>query len=372
MPVEYSEGLPKLKDPRIELALDYLLIYQSSLRKALESLPVESKCSLFSVPNPHLATGPMKLFVCTNGVVATIENGLASSNITAQVIVPEIASQTMVEYFNSAAERIFHFMDPISKLSSPGNRATFADASMFGGQLVSVIVADRADRMWLPPASKVFLMGWRFFEHCAAYETEAQKAGTQSVMLASGYANLRSQDAARKLLDEYRGLLANAVLEAPLQTFLEAHPELVYPEHDLALRKPSLGGERFPDFGFSIRSAFGARWIFVEIERPDKSIFTTGKTFQFTSEFTQAKGQLLQWDILIMRDHAFFEKRFPGLQKPEFHLVYGREAELDSTRREMLTAEFSTTPNRTFSTFDDLANRFESIINRIFPTGTGV
>jgi hypothetical protein len=154
-----------------------------------------------------------------------------------------------------------------------------------------------------------------------------------------------------------------------LQVFLEAHPEFVYPEHDLALPKPTLGGERQPDFAFSIRSSFGSQWIFVEIERPDKRVFTTGQGFQFTHEFTQAKGQLLQWDTLITRDCGFFEKRFPGLLKPEFHLIFGRDSELDSSRREMLVAEFSGSPNRRFSTFDDLANRFETIISRVFPAG---
>jgi hypothetical protein len=141
----------------------------------------------------------------------------------------------------------------------------------------------------------------------------------------------------------------------------------VYPEYDLVVPKPSLAGEREPDFAFSSQSALGSRWLFVEIERPDKPIFTKGEAFQFTHEFTQAKGQMLQWDTLITKDQGFFARRFPGLLKPEFYLIYGREAELNATRRDMLVAEFSTTPNRTFSTFDDLANRFERIIRRIFP-----
>ncbi len=215
-------------------------------------------------------------------------------------------------------------------------------------------------------ASKVFLMGWRYFD-VGDPQAKAQEAAKQSIAQAYGVVNLRSKAAARKILEEYRALLATATNEAALQTFLTAHPEFVYPEHDQSLPKPSLGGERQPDFAFSIRSAFGSRWIFVEIERADKQIFTTSEDFQFTRDFTQAKGQLLQWDTLITRELAYFERRFPGLLKPEFHLVYGRDAELDPGRRDMLIAEFSSTPNRTFSTFDDLANRFETIVNRILP-----
>ncbi len=58
--------------------------------------------------------------------------------------------------------------------------------------------------------------------------------------------------------------------------------------------------------------------------------------------------------------------RVEGLLKPEFHLIYGRAAELDSKRREMLETEFSSASNRTFSTFDDLVNRFEKMLNNVF------
>jgi hypothetical protein len=228
-----------------------------------------------------------------------------------------------------------------------------------------VLIADRTDRLWYPPATKVFLIGWNFFE-AGDFRTKAEDAAKQSLAHAFGLANLRSPVVARNLLEEYRVRLNNATTEAPLQTFLEAHPEFVYPEHDSVISKPSLGGERHPDFAFSFQSAFGARWLFVEIERPNKAIFTQGDDFQFTHDFTQAKGQLLQWDTLITKDQAFFAKRFPGLVKPEFHLIYGRDSELKERHRDMLLAEFSSVSNRRFSTFDDLTNRFERIINRVF------
>jgi hypothetical protein len=366
MPVEYREGERKPPDPRIEKALDWLLLYQDTLRKTFDGLPDDAKTSLTSVPNPHLGTGPMDVVVCANGVIATIQNGFLPPTITAKVLIPEPLNQTMVQYFNTQSERLFTFMDPVSKLTSKGNTAVFSDTYTYDGQVVMVLIADRNDRLWFPPASKLFLMGWQYFDH-GDPQAKARDAAKESIAHAYGLVNLRSKAAARSLLDEYRALLANAMSEADLQTFLTAHPEFIYPEHDIACPKPSLGGEREPDFAFSIRSAFGSRWIFVEIERADKRVFTTSDEFQFTREFTQAKGQLLQWDTLITRDLAFFEKRFPGLLKPEFHRVYGRDGELDSKRRDMLIAEFSPTPNRTFSTFDDLANRFEAIVNRIFP-----
>lgn len=366
MPIQYPEGAVKLKEPRVEKALDYLLAYQTALRDLFLRLPNEARRGLSKVPNPHLATGPAELFVCSNGVVASIRNGLIAPDITAKVTLPDAPSMTMVEYFNSNVEWFFTFMDPISKLSFKGHTASFADPSAFEGQLVQLIITDALDGVWLPHASKVFLMGWGFFDH-GDFRAKAQEAAGIDLANAYGLNNLRSPVAAKRLLEEYRRLLETATNEATLQTFLESHPEFVYPEHAQLISKPSLGGEREPDFAFSIGSAFGPRWVFVEIERPDKQIFTKAQNFQFSHQFTQAKGQLLQWDTLITQDHPYFARRFQGLQKPEFHLVYGRDSELDESRRQMLAAEFSAAANRTFSTFDDLASRFETIVNRIFP-----
>jgi len=366
MPIEYPQGAPTVPEPRIEKVLDYLGTYQSALRKAFEDLPEEARSSLGGLPNPHLATGPMEIVVCTNGVFAAIRNSLDSGEIKATVAFPNAPEMTFIQYLNSVIDKTFTFRDPISKLSAKGNKATFQDGAVYDGLLTQLLIADREDRLWYPPATKVFLIGWKFLE-VGDLRTKAQESAMQSLALAHGLVNLRSPSAARKLLGEYRALLATARSESELQAFLETHPEFVNPQYDSVLPRPSLAGERVPDFAFSFRSAFGTRWLFVEIERPGKLIFTKGKDFQFTSDFTQAKGQLLQWDSLITQDQAFFAKRFAGLIKPEFQLIYGRDAELDVGRREMLRAEFSATPNRAFNTFDDLANRFETITRRIFP-----
>jgi hypothetical protein len=94
-----------------------------------------------------LATGPTKAYVCTNGVVAIIENGLGSTDITIGVKVSDEPSVTMVECFNEVAGRLFTFQDPISKLTSEGHAARFKDSAAFESNLVEVIVMERADRL---------------------------------------------------------------------------------------------------------------------------------------------------------------------------------------------------------------------------------
>jgi len=190
MPIEYPEGAPKLPEPRIEKALDYFSTYQSTLRKAFEDLSDEAKSSLAGLPNPHLATGPMDIIVCTNGVFAAIRNSLESGDIKATVTFPDVPEMTVIEYFNSVVEKVFTFMDPISKLSAKGNWAKFQDSSVYDGLLAALLIADRGDRLWYPPATKVFLIGWNFFE-VGDFRAKAQEAAQQSLTLAHGLVNLR-------------------------------------------------------------------------------------------------------------------------------------------------------------------------------------
>ena len=113
MPIEYPQGAPTVPEPRIEKVLDYLGTYQSALRKAFDDLPEEARSSLGGLPNPHLATGPMEIVVCTNGVFAAIRNSLESGEIKATVVYPNAPEMTFIQYLNSVIGKTFTFMDPI-------------------------------------------------------------------------------------------------------------------------------------------------------------------------------------------------------------------------------------------------------------------
>ena len=220
----------------------------------------------------------------------------------------------------------------------------------------------------IPLCSKVFIIGKGYFD-VAGSDYDARGAALQDFEVASYRLNLRSQTRARGLLEEFRGLLESEPLqdvrnehENALQLFLRDHPEVLCPNLQECRAKPDRGGERQPDFAVSVRDYGGVLWTFVEIESSRKKMFTKGNKFQFTKEFTQAKGQLLEWDTLLSKDAPFFERRFQGLHKPRFLLVYGRDRELDQGRRDMLRAEFAQTSSREFCTYDDLARRFERIV----------
>ena len=111
-----------------------------------------------------------------------------------------------------------------------------------------------------------------------------------------------------------------------------------------------------------VESGNGPEYVFIEIERPNKRVFT--EKGHFHSDFTQAKDQLLDWDKWITQNVSYLQQNLSGLFKPTYHLVYGRDRELDEKSLEKLRTEFSGTTRR-FSTYDGLAQRFETIIMQL-------
>jgi ppGpp synthetase/RelA/SpoT-type nucleotidyltranferase len=166
---------------------------------------------------------------------------------------------------------------------------------------------------------------------------------------------------ARKLLSDFRSLLAEESREELLQRFLSDHPEFLYPDYLQSIRKFPLGEVFVTDFVLRVQGHLGAEYVFVEIEKPGKPLFV--RAGQFSAEFTQAKDQLLNWEHWILRNHAYIRERLPDLGHPQFHLVMGRDKEMSETNRAKLQTEFAGSVRR-FSTYDDLARRFEILINR--------
>lgn len=354
-------------EPTVQQVVDFVFKYDQALRDLLGKLPDEPKRALIRFPNPHIATGPTLIHVCSDGAIVLFKNLLpptaGGSAPPVEVMVHRNPGPTVVEFYNANAQNFFTFVDPISKLVSYGHTAQFDPNSDFSSNLCQILVSDFEGSYLLPLFSKIFIVGWPYVMRHAA---KPSLLAEESLVHGFANANLENHSKAISLVAEFRSLVDSATVESDIQAFLEKHPELIFPEFEKVIAKPQLGGEREPDFAFALPTSAGMKWAFVEIESPTKKIFTSQPDFQFRAEFTQAKGQLLQWEPLITRDHAYFERRFHGLFKPEYHLVYGRDSELDDRRRDMLVAEFSATSNRFFHTFDDLANRFERIIRRVF------
>jgi hypothetical protein len=186
--------------------------------------------------------------------------------------------------------------------------------------------------------------------------------GSESLKLSLQKAQEMTRENASRLIEEFRALLNNAKREEDVQRFLNEHPQLLYPDFIDCFPKFALGDDFETDYVFLVQGPDGPEYVFVEIERPSKTVFT--KQGQFSAYFTQAKDQILDWDRWSTQNADYISKKLPGLYKPKFHLVMGRSHDLTSEQREKLKTEFTST-SRVFSTYDDLAERFQQIVGRV-------
>lgn len=143
--------------------------------------------------------------------------------------------------------------------------------------------------------------------------------------------------------------------EQVYQSFIESNPELVprafvqnHGVHmDLVFRKFPLGNSYKTDFMFLSKSSSDWRAVHIEIEDPNKKIFTKGGVF--TAEFNAAVQQVQSWIGWFghSANQQTFENDITAVKKPlssnptnhKFVLVYGRRSELDTqTKRDLFNA----------------------------------
>jgi len=185
---------------------------------------------------------------------------------------------------------------------------------------------------------------------------------TQNIAPQSKITQAEAQERLCTLLERFKELLDSAMKEEQVQKFLADHPELLYPDFVLCYPKQKLGEDWVTDYVLMTQGLSGQEYVFVEIERPDKPMFVSEG--HFSHQFTQAKNQLLTWSTWIADNRQYLERKLPSLGRPIFHLVMGRSRDLNSEHRKLLRSEFSGTERR-FSTYDDVAERFEKIVERL-------
>ena len=172
-----------------------------------------------------------------------------------------------------------------------------------------------------------------------------------------------AKNKAAELSSEFSHLLRESSEEETLQTFLKENPQMLYPDFIQCHSKFKLGKEYVSDFLFRTQGTQGEEYVFVEIERATKRIFTQAD--QFSSEFSQAKSQILSWQTWVGENIAYLRQDVPSLYHPYFHLVMGRSHDMSRGRSAMIRNEFAN-PFHRFSTYDDVLQRFEQIISNLF------
>jgi hypothetical protein len=210
-------------------------------------------------------------------------------------------------------------------------------------------------------------VGWRVIEVFPRYPIELWRpdlAPTWAELDLLGVAatrNLLDQQlqqidpnaAARKrmaeLLREGEELLEG--LEAPVQAFLQRHPELLVPAYKQVWPKLPLG-KRVTDFVLQEQSG---DYLVVEIEAPTRTLFR--KDGQPHEDLVHAQNQVVDWWRYI-EDNLSTVRHELGLTgvsaKPQALIVIGRSASLSPEDRRKLYLLNDSNPKMRVITYDDL------------------
>jgi Domain of unknown function (DUF4263) len=153
-------------------------------------------------------------------------------------------------------------------------------------------------------------------------------------------------------IDEFETLIGAARKEIQYQRFLERHPVLLDPLAAEMIPHQRLGVEYATDF--ALRRHDGG-WTLIEIERPQDKIFT--KSDDFTSRFTHAFGQVLDFQQWVDQNVAYAQELLPAITAPRGLLVVGVRQAL-SPRQAKKLKQFSENSRRIeIMTYDDLLAR---------------
>jgi len=343
---------------------EHMKIYQYVLRALLNSLPNEMDERIPGITS----IGKVDIWPCSDGaVVLTYRN--ESKDI--EIYIKDPIGKYVNEFMKIG--ETCAFFDETGQKSPMQGFISIQDASKvimhFAGNQIKT-----DGHVYRPKYDRATIIGWeaqlskpdedalRDFQ--AAFLTR-NIAGREVLELPPQEEQRLTKLKADELLDQFNELLQGAQREEELQVFLKDHPEFLYPDFIQCRPKFKLGEDYVTDYVLLVQGHQGPEYVFIEIERPEKELFTDSG--QFSAKFTQAKNQLLDWDNWLTKNHAYVSPKLPNLYKPQFHLVIGRSNGLDIERKEKIQSEFSGTTRR-FSTYDDLANRFKVIIERLIKT----
>ena len=159
-----------------------------------------------------------------------------------------------------------------------------------------------------------------------------------------------------------------------VQDFMEEHSELV-PIHDswghplhfgMIISKYRLSTEYTTDYVYITKNSAQWKISFVELEKPEKSIFT--KDDRFSADFNDALQQVNAWKLFLQENREEGLRRLRPLlnigdlgRNPidfDFHLVIGRSADKNKTLvRKRFIADLSKQIN--IITYDQVLDRYK-------------
>jgi len=164
----------------------------------------------------------------------------------------------------------------------------------------------------------------------------------------------------QELIDEFRDLIAASRPEAAYQDFLESHPVFLDPLAAEMVPQARLGLEFVTDF---LLRRHDHRYVAVEIEKPQDPIFT--RRNDFTSEFSHAVGQVIDFQGWVAENVAYAQRKFPLIENPAGLLIIGHRGSLDERRQAKLRRWCANSSSIEILTFDDLIVRADMLLRSL-------
>ncbi|MGD9968915.1 MAG: Shedu immune nuclease family protein [Sulfuricurvum sp.] len=158
----------------------------------------------------------------------------------------------------------------------------------------------------------------------------------------------------------FASLIDEQTNEEKYQLYFEQHPVLVDPLAMSIIDKQKLGTEYITDF---VVETLKGDYILVEIEKPQDKIFT--QAGDFSSSFSHAFGQVLDFIEWVESNIAYAQTKLPGITAPRGLLVIGRSTDLTNQMRKKLRRFNRNSNSIEVLTYDDVLSRAESLYNNI-------
>lgn len=167
------------------------------------------------------------------------------------------------------------------------------------------------------------------------------------------------------LIQQFGDMIQQKLREEEYQLFLKQHPVFLDALAADVIPKQALGIEMVTDF---VIRRYDSKYILVEIEKPQDQLFT--KNNDFTSKFTHAFGQVLDFQQWVDSNGAYANNHMPGISSPRGLLIIGRRKDLTEKNKTKLHRFAANSSAIDVLTFDDLLQNANSLFQAILRKGT--
>ncbi len=202
------------------------------------------------------------------------------------------------------------------------------------------------------------------YEMHTSFESEGIDLDDFYEMMTSGAIKL-----SRLLLKQFEDMIQQDLREEEYLLFLKQHPVFLDSLAADVIPKQALGIEMVTDF---VLRRYDSKYILVEIEKPQDRLFT--RSNDFTSDFTHALGQVLDFQQWVDSNGAYARVHMPGISSPRGLLVIGRRKDLTEQNKSKLHRFSANSSTIDVVTFDDLLQNatslYQAILRKGMPTKT--